>query len=278
MEETGPHQAATGPHQLDANLQAESKGSQHSNSFKNLKRRGDCEGSVRAMHTSKSQSRGKSHVSHAKNNRDMQREIDELKRGLHHTWRRHLSPNSKLSFEETDGASYRQRFRTPPIKSFSYDEEYHHRCKYKSPPHKGLGNDAMSKALSQISKSPFTWNIEGARLRRRFHQPTFTIYNGQTDLVEHVSHFNKRMAVHSKDEALMCKVFLSSLSPVAMRWFDGLRANSIDSFKKLTRAFGARFITCSRVPLPLGSLLSMSMRRGRLWRYTRIDTRRYLTK
>ena len=70
------------------------------------------------------------------------------------------------------------------------------------------------------------------------------------------------MAVHSKDKALMRKIFPSSLGPVAMRWFNGLKANSIDSFKKLTRAFGARFITCSRVPWPLGSLLSMSMREG----------------
>ena len=119
----------------------------------------------------------------------------------------------------------------------------------------------MNKALSQVSKSPFTRNIEDASLPRRFHQPTFTIYNG-TDPVEHVSHFSQRMAVHSKDEALMCKVFSSSLSLVAMRWFNGLKANSIDSFKKLTRAFGALFITCSRVPRPLGSLLSMSMREG----------------
>ena len=42
------------------------------------------------------------------------------------------------------------------------------------------------------------------------------------------------MAVYSKDEALMCKVFPSNLGPVAMRWFDGLRADSIDSFKGLT--------------------------------------------
>ena len=32
------------------------------------------------------------------------------------------------------------------------------------------------------------------------------------------------------------------------------------SFKELTRAFGARFITCSRVPKPVDSLLSMAMR------------------
>ena len=125
---------------------------------------------------------------------------------------------------------------------------------------KGLGNDAMSKALNQISRSPFMRRIERRRLPRRFTQPTFTMYNGQTDPVEHVSHFNQRMIVHSKNEALMCKVFPSSLGPVAMRWFDGLGASSINSFKELTRAFGSHFITCSRVPRPLDSLLSMYMR------------------
>ena len=68
------------------------------------------------------------------------------------------------------------------------------------------------------------------------------------------------MDVYSKDETLMCKVFPSSLGLVAMRWFDGLRADSIDSFNELTRAFGSRFITCNRVPRPLDSLLSLSMR------------------
>ena len=70
------------------------------------------------------------------------------------------------------------------------------------------------------------------------------------------------MAVHSRDKALMCKIFPSSLGPMAMRWFNRLKANSIDSFKKVTQSFGTRFITCSSVPLPLGSLLSMSMRDG----------------
>ena len=118
----------------------------------------------------------------------------------------------------------------------------------------------MSKALNQISKSPFTRNIERAKLPCRFHRLTFTMYNGQTDPIEPVSQFNQKMAVHSKDEALMCKVFPSNLEPVAMRWFDGLRTNSIGSFKELTQAFGSCFVTCSRVPQPLGSLLSLSMR------------------
>ena len=65
------------------------------------------------------------------------------------------------------------------------------------------------------------------------------------------------MVVHSKNETLMCKVFPTSLGLVAIRWFDGLGAGSIGSFEELTRAFGSRFIMCSRV-----SLLSMSMQKG----------------
>ena len=91
----------------------------------------------------------------------------------------------------------------------------------------------MSRALNQISKSPFTYRIEEGRLPWQFIQLTFSVYNSQIDPVEHVSPFNQRMAVHSKNEALMCKVFPSSLGPVAMRWFDGLGARSIDSFKAL---------------------------------------------
>ena len=47
-----------------------------------------------------------------------------------------------------------------------------------------------------------------------------------------------------------------------MRWFDGLGAVSISSFKRLTQAFNSCFITCSRVSWPLDSLLSLSMREG----------------
>ncbi|XP_075659247.1 uncharacterized protein LOC142629151 [Castanea sativa] len=120
----------------------------------------------------------------------------------------------------------------------------------------------MSKALNQISKSPFTRRIEGGRLSRWFTQPKFTMHNGRTDPMEHVSYFNQRMVVHLKNETLMCKVFPSSLGPVAMRWFDGLKEGSINSFKELTRVFGSRFIICSRVPRPLDSPLSMTMREG----------------
>ena len=88
------------------------------------------------------------------------------------------------------------------------------------------------------------------------------MYNVRTDPVEHVSQFKQKMVVHSQDEVLLCKVFPSSLGPMPMRWFDGLRPNSISSFKKLTQSFCSRFITSSRISQPLDSLLSMTMREG----------------
>ena len=190
----------------------------------------------------------------------MQKEIDHLKKELRHAqWRWTPSQSDSFSDSEKDGR-YRCRSRTPSSESFSYEKEHHHKRKYKSPTRRSLGNDAMSKALNQISKSPFIRKIEGAILPRWFHQPTFTIYNSRTDPVKHVSHFNQRMVVHSKDETLMLKVFPSSLEPVAMRWFDGQRVNSIDSFKELTCTFGSYFITCTRVVRPIDSILSLFIR------------------
>ena len=152
----------------------------------------------------------------------MQWEIDLLKRKWHHEWRRRTPSNSDLSSSDEKDGSYRPRSRTPSSESFSCDEDYYRECRSKSPSRKGLGNDAISKALNEISRLHFTRRIEGGKLPWWFAQPTFTIYNGRTDPVKHVSHFNQRMVVHSRNEALMCKVFPSSLGHMAMRWFDGL--------------------------------------------------------
>ena len=60
----------------------------------------------------------------------------------------------------------------------------------------------------------------------------------------------------------MCKVFPSSLGPMAMRWFNGLKANSVDLYRQLTQAFGSHFVTNSKAPRPLSALLLLSMSDG----------------
>ena len=53
-------------------------------------------------------------MSHAENEKDMQREIDELKKKLRCARRRQASFESESSSGDTEDVTYRQRSRTPP--------------------------------------------------------------------------------------------------------------------------------------------------------------------
>ena len=139
----------------------ESVGSQRQDHFFNLEQRGDREVSVHTTHTNMSYSR------------NMQLEIDHLRRNLRCKQRKGTPSSSESQSDDDD--SYRPQLRTPSNESFSYKEERHHRQRSKGPTYKGLGNDAMSKALCQISKSSFTRKIDKANLPRRFMQPMFTM-------------------------------------------------------------------------------------------------------
>ena len=150
----------SGPHQQGPT------GSQRQDNFLNLEHGRDQEGSVHTTHTSRSHSRVGSHVSQQQQNKAMQLKIDNLKKELRYAQRKQAPFNSDTSSTDEEDASYRQRSRTPPNESFSYDEEHYHKCRYKSPPLKGLGNDTMSRVLDRISISPFTHKIRGAKLPR----------------------------------------------------------------------------------------------------------------
>ena len=141
----------SGPHQ------GESKGSQRQDDFLNLECRTDREGSVHTIHTGESQSRTGSHVSHAKNTKDMQLEIDHLKRKLHHERQRRTPSHFDFSSDDEEDSSYRHRSRTPPSESFSYKEEYHHERKDRNKSSRGMGDRKSTRLNSShdvISRMP----------------------------------------------------------------------------------------------------------------------------
>ena len=78
----------------------------------------------------------------------MQLEIDHLKRSLRHECRRRAPSNFDYSSDDEKDANYRQRSRTPPSEFFSYDEDYRHERRNRNSSSRGMGNDAMSKALN----------------------------------------------------------------------------------------------------------------------------------
>ena len=96
--------------------------------------------------------------------------------------------------------------------------------------------DAMSRALRKAAQSPFSDVIECMEMLRWFTRPPFTIYDGKTDPMVHVSHYIQMMLLYSHNDGLvhvshyiqmmllyshndglMCKVFLSSLGSTTMR-------------------------------------------------------------
>ena len=119
---------------------------------------------MHTTHSSTSQSRGGSHVSHEDSARAMQLEIDRLKRKLCHERRKRTPSISDPSFDDDGDRSYRPRLRTPPSESFSTSShldrvEKHSKRHSESSFPKSIGNDAMIKALRQ-SKSPFVRRID----------------------------------------------------------------------------------------------------------------------
>ena len=99
----------------------------------------------------------------------MQLEIDRLRRRQRCERRRRTPSDSDPSSDDDGDGSYKPRSRTPPSESFSYDEDHYYKRRSKSPSHEGLGNDTMSRALNQISKSLFTCRVEGGKLPRVSH-------------------------------------------------------------------------------------------------------------
>ena len=145
-----------------------SMGSQRQDHFLNLERVRDREVSVQTTHTSRNQSQSGSHISHEENAWTIQLEINRLKRKLRRERRRQTPSNFDFSFDDDRDGSYRPKSRTPSNESFSCDEDNPYERRNKSLSCKGLGNDAISRALNQIFKSPFTRRIEGGRIPRWF--------------------------------------------------------------------------------------------------------------
>ena len=118
----------------------------------------------------------------------------------------------------------------------------------------------MWKALHQISHSSFLKKIERAHLPGKFSPLNYIMYDGRTDPIEHISHFRQSMALHLGNDTLICRMFLSSLGPMSLRWFNRLQHSSIHSWDELAEAIISRFITNNRKPKEFDSLLSMRMK------------------
>ena len=76
------------------------------------------------------------------------------------------------------------------------------------------------KALDLVASSPFSKEIKRAELPERFTTPRFDAYDGRTNPVAHISHYQQRMTFCRYNSMLMCRLFPFSLGKVALQWFN----------------------------------------------------------
>nr|KYP58654.1 hypothetical protein KK1_014071 [Cajanus cajan] len=64
-------------------------------------------------------------------------------------------------------------------------------------------------------------------------------YDGTTDPDEHIDLYTTQVNLYTNNDAILCRVFLTSLKEVVLNWYTQLPAESIDSFGTLVRRLTA---------------------------------------
>ena len=121
MASSGPHQTSP-PHAESANIhqQGELHNLEHGNHMDNQQ-----EGSSQTLHAGGSGYRRRSHLVHEQaDEKDLQREIDDLKKKLRRAQRKQTPSISDVSSNDDGDASYRKCSETLPSESYSCEEEH----------------------------------------------------------------------------------------------------------------------------------------------------------
>ena len=99
------------------------------------------EGSSQMIHAGRSGYRRRSHLVHEHaDEKDLQREIEDLKKKLCRAQRKKTPSISDVSSNDEGDASYRECSDTPPSESYSYEEEHSHKRRRKSSSGRGGRN------------------------------------------------------------------------------------------------------------------------------------------
>ena len=119
----------------------------------------------------------------------------------------------------------------------------------------------LDPALDNMSSSPFVPAILNHDAPSHFALPKFQMYDGFQDPFDHLMHFCQIMMLQTGNNALLCKVFPSSLAIPALSWFHRLAPNTVTSFCCLSEKFVTQYMCSVRRKQSASSLFHVRMRR-----------------
>jgi len=92
-------------------------------------------------------------------------------------------------------------------------------------------------------RHPFTDGIIDTLLSPKWKGLTIKLYDGSTNLDEHLNVFKMQMTLYPTNKAVWCKVFPTSLQKEPLSWFTELPPNFVGNFKVLTTKFVTQYAT-----------------------------------
>ncbi|XP_021629659.1 uncharacterized protein LOC110627617 [Manihot esculenta] len=104
-----------------------------------------------------------------------------------------------------------------------------------------LGAKDNSGPLLLTSSAFMKW-IQQETISKKFIMPTLAAYDGTRNPREHVLDYKTFMELHTHPNALMCKVFPTTLTGPAQAWFNSLESGSVRNFVDLANMFINSFI------------------------------------
>ena len=111
--------------------------------------------------------------------------------------------------------------------------------------------------MTNISRSPFTDEIEQAEPPHEFSMPHFTSFKGDGDPERHLKHYRSAMILYRNNDGLMCKIFATTLQGEAQDWFYTLPPQSIRSFDELSLVFTKEYSSYCSIKKKSDHLLSV---------------------
>ncbi|XP_068482612.1 uncharacterized protein [Phaseolus vulgaris] len=107
---------------------------------------------------------------------------------------------------------------------------------------KWLENSGVSAGTSS-RKHLFYDVIVDTPLPDNWKNLTIDKYDGSADPDEHIAIYTTQISLYTWNDAIMCRVFPTTLKGAALSWFTRLPPLSIDCFDTLIEKFGAQFAT-----------------------------------
>lgn len=104
---------------------------------------------------------------------------------------------------------------------------------------------------------PFAQRVMDEPIPPKFKMSTFKIYEGTTDLVEHVETFEAKLNFHVVTNPIKCEAFQISIDGATRNWYKQIMSGLIATFRQLRKAFISQFSAQHDAKRPSTHLLTI---------------------